>query len=39
LTPHTEGSPGRLPSLGQDHSTGHRTYVEESSPLVAPVAR
>jgi SAM-dependent methyltransferase len=22
-----EGSPGRLPSLGQDHATGHRTYV------------
>jgi SAM-dependent methyltransferase len=23
-----DGSPGRLPSLGQDHATGHRTYVE-----------
>ena len=22
-----EGSPGRLPSLGQDHAAGHRTYV------------
>jgi SAM-dependent methyltransferase len=24
-----EGSPGRLPSLGQDHATGHKTYVEQ----------
>ena len=23
-----EGRPGRLPSLGQDHATGHMTYVE-----------
>ena len=28
MTPHAEGGPGRLPSLGQDHATGHRTYVE-----------
>jgi SAM-dependent methyltransferase len=24
-----EGSPGRLPSLGQDYAAGHRTYVEQ----------
>src|SRR5215211_2257942 len=24
-----EGSPGRLPSLGQDHATGHKAYVEQ----------
>jgi SAM-dependent methyltransferase len=24
-----EGSPGRLPSLGQDHAAGHRSYVEQ----------
>ncbi len=28
MTPRPEGSSGRLPSLGQDHATGHRTYVE-----------
>jgi SAM-dependent methyltransferase len=29
LTPSAEGSSGRLPSLGQDHATGHKTYVEQ----------
>ena len=29
MTPRPEGSPGRLPSLGQDHATGHKTYVEQ----------
>jgi hypothetical protein len=25
-------SPGRLPSLGQDHERGHKTYVENLTP-------
>jgi SAM-dependent methyltransferase len=29
LTPRAEGDSGRLPSLGQDHATGHKTYVEQ----------
>jgi SAM-dependent methyltransferase len=29
LTPSAEGSSGRLPSLGQDHAAGHKTYVEQ----------
>ena len=33
MTPGAEGSPGRLPSLGQDHAAGHKTYVEH---LTAP---
>ena len=27
-----EGRPGRLPSLGQDHAAGHKTYVEQLTP-------
>ena len=29
MTSRPEGSPGRLPSLGQDHAAGHKTYVEQ----------
>jgi len=32
LKPAVEGSSGRLPSLGQDHATGHKTYVEQLTP-------
>ena len=29
MTSRPEGSPGRLPSLGQDHAAWHKTYVEQ----------